>query len=113
LDPARLHDYCRLFSQFRVTKGGPRQKLVYFDYRFMSVNLFTAERDNWGAILAVRTGSAAFSRDVLAAGWVKAGYHSQDGHLRAKDGTRIAVREERELFDLIGIPWKEPEERNL
>jgi DNA polymerase (family 10) len=113
LDPAHLYDYARILSQYRVTKGGPKMKLVYFEYRFMSVNLFTADRDNWGAILTVRTGSAAFSRDVLAAGWVKAGYHSQDGHLRAANGERVPVREERDLFELIGVPWLEPEERNL
>jgi DNA polymerase/3'-5' exonuclease PolX len=71
-----------------------------------------ADVDNWGLIFAIRTGSAAFSHHVLAAGWVRLGYHSAEGRLW-KDGTIIPVWEERELFTLLGMPWVAPEAREV
>jgi len=78
----------------------------------IAVDIFFATEDNWGLILAIRTGSAAYSHTVLATGWVKAGYKSVDGML-TRGGMEVTVPEEVDLFDLIGIPMVPPEERNL
>lgn len=75
-------------------------------------DLFMAQEDNWGLIYAIRTGSADWVRLILAAGWVRAGYHSQWGKLR-KGGTIVPVKEEEDLFRLIGLPWVAPEKREL
>ena len=76
------------------------------------LDLFMARAENWGLIYAIRTGSAEYSHRVLASGWVRNGYHSVDGML-IKGFHKIPVREECELFDLIGLPWREPWKRNL
>jgi DNA polymerase/3'-5' exonuclease PolX len=76
----------------------------------IKLDVFFAERDNWGLIYAIRTGSADFSHNVLAKRWVRMGYHSIDGYLNHK-GVRIYVREEAELFERLGLKWVEPEER--
>jgi len=47
---------------------------------------------------AIRTGSADFSHLVLAASWVKQGYKGDDGYL-TRDGKKIAVKEEEDLFN--------------
>jgi DNA polymerase/3'-5' exonuclease PolX len=73
------------------------------------VDIFTARAENWGYILAIRTGSADFSRE-LASAWVKRGYHGQGGML-TKRGEPIEVREERDLFELAGVPWRKPKDR--
>lgn len=78
----------------------------------IALDLFFATPENWGLIYAIRTGSADYSHKVLANGWVKAGYKSQDGYLTLYD-RRIEVREEQDLFDLIKIPFVEPKYRNL
>jgi DNA polymerase/3'-5' exonuclease PolX len=78
----------------------------------IKLDLFLVEPGNYGNQLAVRTGSADYSYKVLATGWVNKGYHSENGYL-TKDGKRIEVREEKELFELIGIPYVEPKERSL
>ena len=78
----------------------------------INLDLFMARPENWGLIFAIRTGSAAYSHHVLAAAWCRAGYHSMDGML-VKGFHKIPIREERELFDLIGLPWAEPWKRNL
>jgi DNA polymerase/3'-5' exonuclease PolX len=78
----------------------------------IKLDLFFAVPENWGMIYAIRTGSADYSHKVLGAGWVKKGYKSIDGHLTA-NGHRVIIAEEKDLFDKIGIPFVEPEFRNL
>jgi DNA polymerase/3'-5' exonuclease PolX len=73
----------------------------------IKLDLFFATPVNWGLIFAIRTGSADYSYRVLACGWVGKGYKSIDGMLM-KDGVAVPVREETDLFRLIGVPWTEP-----
>jgi DNA polymerase/3'-5' exonuclease PolX len=74
--------------------------------------LFFAEEGNWGSIFAIRTGSAEYSHQVLAKGWVRQGFKSEGGYL-LRDEEKYEVPEEKDLFRLIGIPYIEPENRNL
>ena len=78
----------------------------------INLDLFFAAERNWGLILAIRTGSAEYSHKVLAVGWVKAGYKSIEGML-TKNNNQIEVREEIDLFNLIGVNYVQPEEREL
>ncbi|HET8885572.1 MAG TPA: hypothetical protein VFM70_04375 [Salinimicrobium sp.] len=78
----------------------------------IKLDLFFAEPGNWGLILAIRTGSAAYSHKILAAGWVKRGYKSEGGFLSAS-GKTIMIPEEIDLFTRLGLPFLEPEKRNL
>lgn len=82
----------------------------------INLDLFFATEDNWGLIYAIRTGPAEFSHKVLASGWAKKGYKSKDGilHHYNEDGEEDEIkyiRQEKELFDLIGIDFIEPEAR--
>jgi DNA polymerase/3'-5' exonuclease PolX len=79
----------------------------------IKLDLFTACLDNWGLILAIRTGSAAFSRKVLACGWVRAGFRSVGGLLRDARNEITPIQEERDLFRLICEPWREPWGREI
>jgi DNA polymerase (family 10) len=79
----------------------------------IKLDLFIANRDNWGLIFAIRTGNAKFSHEVLAIGWKKKGFESRNGILFKPDATKIFIREEKELFDLIGIPYVVPEMREI
>ncbi|MFZ3011418.1 MAG: hypothetical protein WA060_00230 [Minisyncoccia bacterium] len=78
----------------------------------IKLDLFFAEEGNWGSVFAIRTGSANYSHKVLANGWVRQGFKSEGGYL-FRDGERYEIREEKDLFKLIGIPFVEPEYRNL
>lgn len=78
----------------------------------IKLDLFFAERGNWGLIYAIRTGSAEYSHKVLATEWVKRGYKSEGGYLVA-NGKQIAVPEEEDLFRRIGVPFKAPELRSF
>ncbi len=78
----------------------------------IKLDLFFANKKNWGFIFAIRTGSAEYSHKVLATGWVKAGYKGIKGMLHKEDKL-IEVREEKDLFNLIGIDYVEPKDREL
>lgn len=105
--------FCELVNRWPAVKGKSTGK---YTQRILpegiKLDLFMADPENWGLIFPIRTGSAAFSHKVLACNWVRAGFHSMGGRL-VKDFHKIPVREERDLFDLIGVAWKEPWERNL
>lgn len=105
------HDFVLMVNRWLKVKGKPTGK---YTQRMLPegipLDLFMATPENWGLIFAIRTGSAEFSHQVLAKGWVRAGYRSEGGVLM-RNGTPTFVREERDLFELLGIPWVEPEER--
>lgn len=75
----------------------------------LKLDLFTATPDSWGYILAIRTGSAEFSMK-LATKWVAAGYKGDHGML-TKGGRPFPVREEHDLFNLLYVPYVEPQFR--
>ena len=78
----------------------------------IKLDLFFADKENWGLILAIRTGSADYSHKVLANGWVKRGYKSEGGYL-TQGGKTYNVLEEKDLFDRIGLAYIEPKHRTL
>lgn len=80
----------------------------------IKLDLFFATPKNWGLILAIRTGSADYSHQVLAMGWVKKGYESVEGTLFHKTAKwERNITEEWQLFQLIGIPMPEPKDREV
>jgi len=109
----RSPEFCHPVNRWPAVKGQATGK---YTQRILpegiKLDLFTACRCNWGLILAIRTGSAEFSKHRLAARWSQLGYKSVGGMLTRK-GTTHAVREEQHLFTLLGIPWTDPEARNL
>ena len=78
----------------------------------IKLDLFFADRENWGLIYAMRTGSADYSHKVLATEWVKNGYKSEGGYLHS-NGERVTIPEEEDLFKLIGLSYLAPELRNF
>lgn len=78
----------------------------------IKLDLFIAQEGNWGNIFAMRTGSADFSHKTLAWGWNRAGYTSENGYLKNKTtGEIMQLKEEQDLFDLIGLKWVDPKDR--
>jgi DNA polymerase/3'-5' exonuclease PolX len=87
----------------------------------MKIDLFMPDPRGFGLQLAIRTGSADWCRQVLAPAWVRAGYRSEEGVLclRVDEDwpdnwdTTAATPDERSLFDLIGLNWVEPVDREV
>jgi DNA polymerase/3'-5' exonuclease PolX len=104
--------------------GSPRwgPTLKYLVYRGARVDLFTPCTERFGWILLLRTGPAAFSRQLV----VERGHKTKDGRpgllpprLLPRDGwltsrlsaERIETPSERSVFELFGVPYSEPWER--
>jgi DNA polymerase/3'-5' exonuclease PolX len=79
----------------------------------LKLDLFMPHPDGYGLILAIRTGSAVWAHKVLAAAWKRSGFHSDKGLLRREDESAIPCRTEPELFDVIGLRWVEPVDREV
>ena len=87
----------------------------------MKLDLFMPDPRGFGLQLAIRTGSADWCRRVLAPAWVRAGYRSENGilhHVVDEDytdnwDTSVSTRTERELFELIGLSWVKPVDREV
>jgi DNA polymerase/3'-5' exonuclease PolX len=74
------------------------------------IDIYAATPENWGLILAIRTGSAEFNVKLMIP-WLKAaGYQVEDGVLWL-GGERVSVPEEQDLFKLAKLGWVEPRER--
>lgn len=103
-----------IVNQWEKVKGDLIYGVTRYTQRILpegiKLDLFFANEQNWGLIYAMRTGSAEYSHKVLAANWVRSGYKSNDGFL-TRGGRRIAVKEETDLFRMIGVKYIPPERR--
>lgn len=77
----------------------------------IKLDLFMPDPRGYGLQLAIRTGSAEWSHQVLARAWVRAGFRSEGGLLRDQVGRVLPCRTERELFERIGLKWVDPANR--
>lgn len=64
----------------------------------------------WGAILAIRTGPAAFSQHLVTSA-KRLGRHVASGRVFTRDDEIISTPTERDFFDACGVEWMEPRER--
>ena len=106
--------FAQAVEQWPGLKGNPEGRYTQRRLRWgLKLDLFMPHPDGYGLILAIRTGSADWSRLRLATAWKRAGFHSEGGLLRRKDGSVVPCRTERELFDVIGLAWVEPQDREV
>jgi DNA polymerase/3'-5' exonuclease PolX len=76
----------------------------------IKLDLFIANRDNYGLILLIRTGSAEFSKWIIGVKLPEAGYKCRGGYLWNKKGDMMAMEEE-DIFKLANINYCPPERR--
>jgi DNA polymerase/3'-5' exonuclease PolX len=98
---------------------GPRFKRMR--YRGCAVDLFVVTPETWGVQLALRTGPADYSHQLVTphgvyfrdsrgarrGGLLPLGMRVADGRLLSADGA-IETPEERDLFAVIDEPYREP-----
>lgn len=78
----------------------------------IKIDLFITNRNDWGRIFAIRTGSSEFSQ-YFAARWVKWGYKGTSAGLMHVESSEIMnLPTEKAFFDLLGLPVVPPEKRN-
>jgi DNA polymerase/3'-5' exonuclease PolX len=97
----------------RRLKDGPRYKQIVLP-EGINLDLFITDRERWGWIFLLRTGPQEFSHWLVKPRRYGGGLPS---YLRADEGAlwrgnqMIETPEERDVFDLLGLPWMEPSER--
>ena len=79
----------------------------------ITIDLFMVHYRSFGLQQAIRTGSPDWCRTVLAPAWVRAGFNVSHGMLRRANGSVVPVRTEPELFQLIGLAWVDPRDREI
>lgn len=134
-----LHARCRqlleagVFAHRPDKNGHPRfgTRAKRLRYRGVALDLFSAS-ENWGVILLLGTGPAAFNRRLVLresqGGWLPRGFFFRDGHLwrlpppgdaRLHDGEPVAspqavvvpTPDEQDVFGALGMAWVPPERR--
>ena len=109
---ARDNEFVKLVHSIPRVKGDGLGKYIQFILpEEIHLDMFVATERNWGYIFSIRTGSAFFSHNTLAKGWVAKGYHGKDGMLRDQYENEIEIKEEIDLFNLIGLQFIKPEKR--
>lgn len=115
-----------------VIKGEPEGKMMQISLRGtdMILDLFTPRPDDYFRQYAIRTGSADYSTNVIAAAWVAKGWCGTTNaglrlqrHCIKKDSgwfclnlqseTPPTWQSEQEFFDWLGVPYVSPRERNI
>lgn len=111
--------------------NGERLKRFKYPKQNIQIELYIARGYDYGRILAIRTGSSAFSHIKLATTWNRIGWAgTPDGLRRKKEcikkGSTWKIKDEYkgnptkppvfnteyDFFNFLGIPWIPPQERN-
>jgi DNA polymerase/3'-5' exonuclease PolX len=107
----RMNGFISAINAMEKVKGDPDGKYTQRLLEGVKVEIAMAHPDNYGNLVLIRTGNAAFSQwfmnEVL-----KRGYNQRDGFLYKRD-QMISVPDEIVYFKTIGIPYVQPEKRNL
>jgi len=92
------------------TRWGLRYRgLVFRGFRH---ELFMATMDNVGALLAIRTGPAHYSRELVTKLRDRGVHRMEDGHVvDARTRKIVSVTTEEQFFALCGVEWIEPSRR--
>lgn len=128
--PFRTRLYCIMDELCYHKKGQADGKYMQWYHKGTGIviDLFLPAKDDFFRQLAIRTGSADFTRDKIATGWVKLGWVGTDNGLRRqsqcikKSGKWICTaqdpelppvwKSEEEFFKWLGLAWVEPDLRN-
>lgn len=114
-----------------IVVNGSRLKRFKYPKDNIQIELYISAPHDYGRILAIRTGSSAFSHIKLAITWNRRGWCGTEHGLRRKSecdkkGSKWVLKPEYkgketkppafnnefDFFDFLGIPWIPPEQRN-
>jgi len=98
----------------QVKRNGPKYKRLVYRQQLV-VELFAATPQNWGYILALRTGPAEFNQALVSPPW-KGGIKPLDvsfvDGVVHRNGQPVDVPDERAFFDLFNLPVIDPAARD-
>jgi DNA polymerase/3'-5' exonuclease PolX len=91
---------------------GQRNKLAIHHPSGVPVDLFSTTQENWWVSLVVRTGSKETNL-LLTTGAIKLGrtLNAYGCGVTERDGNVIPATSEQHVFELCGVPYREPNKR--
>jgi DNA polymerase/3'-5' exonuclease PolX len=99
-----------------VKRNGPKYKRLIHVTSGAVVELFAAKEDNWGLVLALRTGPREFNRLLVTQRWLggamPAGMRMRGGWLWQGEQC-LATPTEEEFFQVVGVPCWLPADRTV
>lgn len=100
----------RAHKGLKLIKGGARYQQITIGS--IQVDIFMTNAEQWGRMVAIRTGPASFSKK-LASLWTMQGYKAQNGRLVPIDDWKLipSFPTEQDFFNFLGIDFIEPEKR--
>lgn len=91
---------------------GPLNKLAIHKATGLPVDLFATTKENWFVSLVIRTGPKDFNIALIKSAKQRGlQLHAYGAFTEIGTGTPIYPKSEREVFELAGMPWLEPEQR--
>lgn len=103
----------------RVKKDGKTmigEGVAFVEYKGIPLDIYYATPETWGGLVLIRTGSTQHNIMMVTKakdrGWFL--HASGEGLFDKREGgTRIDANTEASFFELLGIPWREPGEREV
>jgi DNA polymerase/3'-5' exonuclease PolX len=77
----------------------------------IKLDLFLTTREQWGAILLIRTGSKEFSQGVMTFAKYYSRFRFNEGALRESSGQAVSTPEEEDVFRMLALDYVEPQDR--
>ena len=115
IDQTKMQELVEIMDEFggRVRgdiTGKATQRMTEEGLR---LDIFIAAKDgtNWGNVLVIRTGSAAFSKWIMGFRAKEVGLRHQGGYL-VKNEKKLICKEEMEVFRLLKLSWISPQDRS-
>lgn len=99
-------------NKYNFLKNGDKYKQIELKEK-VKLDLFLCNKDNWGNIFLIRTGSWEFSRWFMGFKVREFGFIQMQGFLWSlKTKERLSCYEEKDCFDLVKMDYIEPKNRN-
>lgn len=112
LNDDRILEFSAAINQWPMVKGKATGKYAARTLpEGINVDMFIAKPDNFGAIMLIRTGDWEFSKKYMGTVITRRGYR-MDGGFLWKRGEKVPVREEIDMFSLVGLQYIEPYRRS-
>ncbi len=91
---------------------GPKNKLLVHKPSGIGVDVFSTTHENWWVSLVVRTGGEKTNKRIASEA-IKKGlrFHAYGRGFTGRKG-EIICRTERQVFEAVGLPYREPWERD-
>jgi len=107
----RMDGFINAINAMEKLKGDPEGKYTQRLLEGVKVEIAMAHPDNYGNLVLIRTGSAEFTKMMMTE-VLRKGFNQKDGFLYKRDQI-ISIPDEMIYFKTIGVPYVQPEKRNL